>query len=41
MQNNQRSFSLDLIRSMALITVVGVHFFLNSGFNEAPFSGGG
>lgn len=41
MKNKQRSFSLDLIRSLALITVVGVHFFLNSGFNEAPFSGGG
>ncbi len=35
----ERNISLDLIRSIAVISVISVHFFLNSGFYMTPLSG--
>ena len=32
MEREKRNINLDLIRSVAVFNVVGVHFFLNSGF---------
>lgn len=32
MEREKRNINLDLIRSVAVLNVIGVHFFLNSGF---------
>ncbi len=34
-----RDSNLDMIRMVAMITVIGVHFFLNSGFYDVPSQG--
>lgn len=35
----ERNFNLDLIRTIAVISVISVHFFLNSGFYSVPLIG--
>lgn len=35
----KRDSNLDLIRSVAIVTVLAVHFFLNSGFYDVPSAG--
>ena len=37
---NRRDFGLDLVRAAAGVLTLSVHFFLNSGFYDAPVSGG-
>ena len=37
----QREFGLDLVRAVAVILVLSVHFFLNSGFYDMPLQGVG
>lgn len=36
---NNRFSGLDLIRALAIFSVIGGHFFLNSGFQQAEFAG--
>lgn len=36
----KRNINLDVIRSVAVFTVVGVHFFLNAGYNSTPLING-
>lgn len=38
--NLKRNLNLDLIRSIAVFSVLSVHFFLNNGFYEYPVDGG-
>lgn len=38
MKKNNRNINLDIIRVFAFLGVVGVHFFLNSGFYEIPIT---
>ena len=38
-QTKQRDFGLDLARASAGVLTLSVHFFLNSGFYEAPAAG--
>ena len=37
MKQNFRSIGLDLIRSLAIFSVIGGHFFMNSGFQNVEF----
>ena len=39
MNGRPRSVSMDLIRSLALFSVIGVHFFLNTGYYKIPVHG--
>lgn len=36
----KRIFGLDLIRFLAIFSVISVHFFLNNGFYSFPVKGG-
>lgn len=35
----QRYTGLDLIRALAIFSVIGGHFFMNTGFQQAEFAG--
>lgn len=35
----QRYAGLDLIRALAIFSVIGGHFFMNTGFQQAEFGG--
>ena len=40
LQTKSRNISMDIIRCTALLLVISVHFFLNSGFYDKPLAGG-